>query len=607
MPDHRNSPLSEPYPGRRTARRRRASLAVLATLVAVASTPGVAVAATDQAVAEARTRAVDWLRSQQRADGSMGEVQGLDAGWSLLGLAGSGVHAAELHPGGNPAAPSAQEFYVGLWGGGNDLAFASNPSTIQASDYVRATLIANAAGVDPQRVTPTQNLTAKLARHWFDGRFQAPGPVTFYNQRVFGLLALARAPVPEAFRARTAALIEAGQFADGSYPVGVDMTGASIAGLCASGRTLDTPSVSRAVTDLRSRRNAVTGAIGNVNSTSWALQGLGACGLHRGAAEWTSDDERTIDWLLAGQRADGSWAMSGNPSDGSNAYATQDALRALAPRPGLVVDPPERAGGGPVVRPVAAVAAGTPISVALAIDAGFDELKLCEVPTVAGATLRELLQAARGAATPAGCVSAPRWDAGALSALNGRRTATPTGGWRWSVDGGTTEAAATDARTVSAGDVVSLRLVDPSSDVVPPDPDDPDPDPPTPEPPVDRDPPVDPPFFPPAGDQPPPLRPIVPAPRTTPVERTTVRTACRRTSRNRAVTCTVRASGRFTVTATLPGRKAVRKTASKRVVTVVRAPRALRSTQRIRLRISVGKRSRTITVRANGRTVTSRI
>lgn len=633
MPDHRSPSVPVRRPARRWSRSARWTLALLAGVAAVPLAPAPAVATTDQAVAESRSAAARWLTQRQQESGSLGASRGLDAAWALLGLAGNRMHAADLRAAGNPLLPSAQDYYAGLWAGPDDTVWSSSGAP-QATDYARTTLVAIASGIDPTRIAPQQHLIAKLAGQWRDGYIQTR--TALLNQTIFGLLALQRVDaVPPALIERLAGSIEAAQHVNGGYsfvtaetpptvPGGpsplaspsndLDFTGAAIAALCGAGRTTADPSVADAIAFLQTKRlasGAFGSSIGNVDSNAWVLQGLGACGVRRGTAAWVAGGfESTVDWLVTSQRPDGAWPlypeMAG--SQPADAYATQDALRALIDRPGFAVEAPSRTvGGDPVQRPVAPVTHGTPISIALAIDAGFGELGFCEVPTVEGTTLRDLLQSARGSATPVGCVSAPRWETGALTVLNGRRTATPTGGWRWSVDGGVSEVAANETRTVSAGDVISLRLVDPSSEVVPPDPDDPDPEPPTPDPGPDPDPPVDPPVFPPPGDPAPSVRSAVPAPSSTPVQRTTVRTSCRRTSRNRAVTCTVRAGGRFTVTATLPGRKAVRKTASKRVVTVVRAPRALRSTQRVRLRIAVGKRSRTITVRANGRTTVSRI
>lgn len=640
MPDHLHSAVPERRPARRRSGRPwRAPVALLAGVAVASVAPTAAVAATDQAVTDARSRAVAWIGAQQQANGSLGAPGGLDPAWALIGLAGDGHHAADLRAG---AGTSAQDHYAGLWGAGDDSAWSSSPSTVQATDYARAILIGRAAGIDPARVTTAQNLVAKLAGHWRNGYFQTR--TALLNQTIFGLLALEQVDgVPGAFVEQVAESIEAAQFPDGGYgfvtaetapsvpggprpvdvgTVDIDFTGAAIAALCGAGRTIDDPSVSQAIARLRALRipsGAIvkSGTIGSVDSNAWVLQGLGACGVTRGSAAWTAGGwEQTLDWLLQVQRADGGWAvypeMATNPPGGAqpgNAYATQDALRAIVDVPGFAADPPARANPAePRWRPVPPVADGAPISVTLAVDAGFGELRLCGVPTVQGSTLRELLQAARSAATPAECVSSPRWDGGVLSVLNGRRTASSSGGWRWSVDGGATEAAATDVVPVTAGLVVSLRLVDPSPDVVAPDPDDPDPRPPTPDPGPPVEPPYvpvpDPPYLPPPGV---PQPPTVPTKPTAPIVRTTVRTVCRRASRNRTVRCTVSATGRFTVTANLPGRKAVRRTARKRVVTVVRSPRVVKKAQRVRLRITVGKRSRVITVRADGRTTVSRI
>ncbi|MBF6619987.1 MAG: hypothetical protein ITG02_07125, partial [Patulibacter sp.] len=545
----------------------------------------------------------------------------------------------DLRPFGDPQAPSAQDHYAGLWSGADDAIWSSS-GAMQATDYARTVLIATAAGIDPTRVAPHQHLVAKLARFWRDGYFQSR--TALLNQTIFGLLAVSRVDaVPRAVVERLAASVEAAQHDDGGYsfataetaptvPGGpsplaapsndLDFTGAALAALCGAGRTTADPSVSRAIAFLRTKRlasGAFGSSIGNVDSNAWVLQGLGACGVRRGTPAWIDGGfESTVDWLLATQRGDGAWPlypeMSGTqPAD---AYATQDVLRALIDRPGLAVDPPARAApGDPVRRPLPDVAPGAAISVALVIDDGLGSLELCEVPTVAGATLRELLQTARGSATPTGCVSGPRWESAALTVLNGRRAASPTGGWRWSLDGGATEAAADESRRVSAGDVVSLRLADPSSEIVPPDAGDPDPQPPGEDPPGEQPPyvppyvppfvpPYQPPFVPPPGDPAPPQRP-----RTT--KKRTVRASCRRISRKRAVRCAVRVSGKrkLRVTAKIAGRRAVRKSGRSRVVVTIRSSRTIRVKSRVRLRVTVDKRSRTLKPRANKRTVKARV
>jgi hypothetical protein len=628
MPDHLPSSVSARRP-----RRRRAPLA-FALVAALAATPGTAGAATPQQVADARDRAAAWLVERQQPSGSLGSSRGLDAAWALLGLAGHGTHAADLRPAGALAAPSAQDHYAGLWAAGDDAAWSSN-GTPQATDYARTILIARAAGVDPTRVAPAQNLPAKLARFWRSGYFQSRTAVL--NQTIFGLLALERvAATPPGLVAQLADHVEAAQHDDGGYgyvtaesqpavpggpsplasPSDVDLTGAALAALCGAGRTIADASVADAVTFLATRRRPSgaigTGTIGNVDANAWALQGLGACGVRPGTAAWTTGGfDAAVDWLLATQRADGAWALYPelSASQPADPYATQDVLRALVDAPGFAIEPPARATpGDPVWRPVVTPPSGTAISVALAIDTGFAaERRFCEVPTVEGASLRDLLAAARTAATPSDCLSDVRWDGATLSVLNERRSVSPSGGWRWSVDGERTESAADAGRSVTAGAVVGLRLVEPFPERVPadpvgPGPSDPGPEPPAPEPPGPDPQPRDPGPAPPA-----PPAPRAPSTPKAPVNRTVVRTSCRRTASRRAVRCTSRATRRFTVTARLPGRKAVRRSGARRVVTTVRSSRALRPRQHVRLRIVVGTRSRVVAVRADGRPVVSRV
>ncbi len=209
----------------------------------------------------------------------------------------------------------------------------------------------------------------------------------------------------------------------------VDSTGAAVAALCAAGRPASDPSVAGGISFLRSRRSP-NGAIGNVNSTSWALDGLGQCGLRRGAAGWTAADETTVDWLLAQQATggpdSGAWLVNGS----ANEYATADALRALGAA-AFVVDPPARVvAGDPVVRPAPAVAEGTVVPVALVIDSGRGRPRLCATDAPVGATVAEVLEAARIASRPAGCVASVGVDGGLVTAIDGARG----GGWRVRLD-----------------------------------------------------------------------------------------------------------------------------------------------------------------------------
>jgi hypothetical protein len=439
--------------------------AIASTLTLLALGPASAGAAVSDGQIEAATgQATAWFRAQQLPGGALGANGGLDPAWAFLGLAGAGVNAADLRT--EAGAPSAQDYYLGLWTGPSDLPWASI-GQLQASDYERVIMLANAAGLDPLRLSAEQNLLAKLAGFDHGGYFGLKGT---FNQTMFAAIALDQLPVPEWLTEQVAENIEANVHEDGGWtysavesqagrerPGEIDLTGAALAGLCGAGRTAQSPAVTRGIAFLEGMRSP-GGAIGNVDSTSWALDGLGACGVVRGSAEWTAGDEETIEWLLSQQLGEGAWPSAGK----ANYYATQDALRALAD-PGFFAEPPARLEAGqPARRPPVTVAPGTPVPTVLAIDAGFGSIQLCSTTAPAGATLTEALGAARAESSPANCVGEFKTAAGEVTSINGA-VARPGsgGGWKFSLDGGAEEAAA--EQTVGFGRVVGLRLDQPSA------------------------------------------------------------------------------------------------------------------------------------------------
>lgn len=444
-------------------RQTRIWCALAGLLALLALVPAPATAATDEEVDDSVAAALAWVRAQQQPDGSLGSSGGLDSAWALLGVAGAGLHPADLRLG--PSLPSAQDRYRSLWTGPDDTAWTSL-SVPQATDYARVILLARAAGLDPARLAAGQNLLAKLAAYYRDGYFTSQA--SLFNHTLFGLLALAQLPVPEWVAERSAAIVEANRHADGgytSYPVSgeatynaesdVDSTGMALAALCGAGRTAADPAVAGGLAFLAAKR-APSGAIGNVDSTSWALDGMGACGVARGSAAWGADEEATVDWLIGEQLDAGPNAGAWGAAEGPDPYATQDALRALAAA-AFAVEPPARENAGdPVWLPPPAVADGVEVPVVLAIDAGFGDVRLCATVAPTGATLAEVLAAARAESAPAGCLDTFAYEDGALARIDGIAANQPDGGWKLSLDAGPESPAA--GQPVGFGEVVGLRL-----------------------------------------------------------------------------------------------------------------------------------------------------
>jgi hypothetical protein len=440
--------------------------AVASSLATLALLPvGAGAAVTEGQIQTATDKATAWFRSQQLSSGALGANGGLDPAWAFLGLAGAGINAADLSTG--PGQPSAQDYYLGLWTAASDKPWTSTGFP-QASDYERVILLANAAGLDPLRLSAGQNLLAKLAGFDHGGYFALK---TTFNQTMFASIALDQLPVPSWLTEQVAQNIEANAHEDGGYtfarvesqeaferPGEVDLTGAALAGLCGAGRTSESPAVAAGIAFLEGKRSPLTGAMGNVDSTSWGLDGLGACGVKRGSPGWTEGDEQSVEWLLSQQLAEGAWPSNGNP----NYYATQDALRALV-APGFAVEPPPRLDpGDPVRREPVTVPAGTPVPTVFAINAGFGSIQLCSTTAPVGATLTEVLAAARAESSPPNCVSEFKAGAEGVTSINSA-VARPGsgGGWKFSLDGGSEEAAAD--QTVGYGEIVGLRLDQPSA------------------------------------------------------------------------------------------------------------------------------------------------
>ena len=428
-------------------------MAVLASSAGSLAVAPAARAASDAEVAAAVQRAVTWFRARQAPDGSLGPDGGLDPAWALIGLAGAGVHAADLRAA--PGDPSAQDYYRGLWAAGDDVAWAAL-GAVQASDFERAILIAGAIGVEPTRVAAGQNLLAKLAGFYRDGYFASKTSV--FNQTIFGLLALDQLPVAPALRERTTEIVEAAQHDDGGYSAApsalgaqgdIDMTGAALAALCGAGRTVADPSVAGAVAFLRDRPGAAT------SSAAWALDGLGACGVRRGSPLWTAGDEAAVDALLSRQETAGpdagAWLYGFQP----NVYTTQDALRALSVA-GFAAPPPARANpADPVLAPPATVAPGAEVPTVLTIDPGDGAPRLCATTAPAGADVATVLARAALASAPPGCVGTVTEDDGRVVAIDGA-AAGPGETWLARIGGG--PEASAGPQSVGFGEVVNLRL-----------------------------------------------------------------------------------------------------------------------------------------------------
>jgi hypothetical protein len=454
-------------------KRHLTALAAAAALGILALAPS-ASAATSAEVDGAIEAAVTYIRAHQKPSEVepeapyTGAISGFGGDWAATALAAVGLDASQVvNPTYGPQslqdgilAEYTEEEWTELAGSG--------PFPRPATDYERATLVSYAAGLDPARLSADGNLPAQIAGLWnpSTGSFGAPST----NSTVFGILALDRTPLPAWALQPAVSYLRRNQHDDGGFefpaattPAAketdstVDMTGAAIAAFCEAGVPAWDPQVARAIEFLHENLGEDGGfeyPFGGPNgdTTAWAVGGLNACGIDPGSAEWASAAGKTpVDYLLSLQiheagPANGAFGYQ-EPS-GANFYETQEIVRALAGA-GFTAAPK-------TVRTPPSVADGTSVRHLLAIRLGGEDARMCEVTAPAGAPLTVLLEAARAASTPAGCVESLSVSGGRVVAIDGVAAPNADEAWLVRLDRGA--AALAGEGPVAFGDLVSLWI-----------------------------------------------------------------------------------------------------------------------------------------------------
>ncbi|MFF9352015.1 hypothetical protein [Streptomyces sp. NPDC014734] len=467
--------MSRPLISRRLAFTATASIGAFCLSVLPA-----AATATPGQIATSRANGVAYLKSLQAADGSYAGP-GLSNEWAFSALASAGTAAVDVTPGGDTT-KNARSVYRAL------LATAGWPSaTPVVTDYERATLNSYAAGVDPSRVSASRNLIGDIYGYWQTAEPGYFGPPANFNGTVFAALALggARTPagaqrIPQSLRDSLIARIRANQHNDGGWdysraegdpgrlaaPSDIDMTGAAMAALCVTGVPNTDTDITRAKAFLKSKLVPGSGAFNatfgvNTDSNGWAVSGLNACGVNPQTGDFlTSAGKTPVDFLIAQQFNPGG-GFRYLPGDTTpSAYASVDGLRAVAGGGFTAAPPVPVTGGAPQWVAQGAFTPGTATKLALTVDDGTGDLKVCSVsftPTGATTTLGAVLDAATTAATPSGCVSGvtPSSGTATITALNGRANS-GVGTWKAGVDGSALTGA-DRGRVINVGDTIALR------------------------------------------------------------------------------------------------------------------------------------------------------
>ncbi|MGX2992991.1 hypothetical protein JNUCC64_01645 [Streptomyces sp. JNUCC 64] len=466
-------------PRSRPARRR--ALVLAATLGALVLTaPPASGTSSPAQLATSRTNGVAYLKSLQAADGSYAG-SGLSNEWAFSAFAAAGTAAVDVAPGGDTT-KNARTVYRAL------LSTASWPSASPVvTDYERGVLNAYAAGIDPARVSASRNLVADVYAHWQTAEAGYFGPSANFNGTVFAALALGGAKtqsggarVPQRLTDAVVTRLRANQHVDGGWTYGkaegnptalnspsdIDMTGAGLAALCVSGVPRTDPDVVRAKNFLKGKLVPGTGAFAslygvNTSSNGWGVAGLNACGIDPQTGDFlTANGKTPVDFPIAHQY-NPAGGFKYKPSDTApSPYASIDALRAVAGGGFTTAPPTPVTPGAPrwVAQP--AFTPGTVTELALSVDDGAGNLKVCSVtltPTGATTTLGAVLAAATASAAPSGCVTsvAPASGTGAITSVNGKANS-GSQTWKASVDGSAFTGALRE-RVINVGDTIALR------------------------------------------------------------------------------------------------------------------------------------------------------
>ncbi|MFD4242376.1 hypothetical protein ACFWP3_12380 [Streptomyces sp. NPDC058525] len=459
---------------------RRLALAVPAALGAFALTALPAFATSTPAqIATSKTNGVAYLKSLQAADGSYAGA-GLSNEWAFSAFAAAGTAVVDVAPGGDTT-KNARTVYRNL------LSTPGWPSaTPVVTDYERGTLNAYAAGIDPARVSDSRNLIANVYSYWQTAEAGYFGPSGNFNGTVFAALSLGGAKtqaggtrIPQALTDSMVARIRANQHNDGGWTFSkaegnptalaaqgdVDMTGAAMAALCVSGVPNTDPDVVQGKNFLKGRL-ATTGAFNslygvNTSSNGWGVAGLNACGINPQTGDFLTPSGKTpIDFLIANQ-FNPAGGFKYKPADTTpTAYASIDALRAVVGGGFTTAPPVPVTPGAPQWVSAGSFTAGTATKLALTVDDGAGGLKVCSVaftPTGTTTTLGDVLNAAAGGATPAGCVTSvtPSSGTGTITAVNGKANS-GSNTWKVSVDGSAFAGAARN-KVINVGDTIALR------------------------------------------------------------------------------------------------------------------------------------------------------
>lgn len=225
-------------------------------------------------------RAISFLESQQRADGSFSST--LLSDWAAVAFAVGG--AAEQ-----------REKLRGFFA-------SSSPELSSVTDYERHAMALQALGINPYSSSDGTDYITHIANA-FDGT--QVGDAALVNDDIFALFPLMHAGygANDEIIQKIASFIISKQQANGSWENSVDLTSAGIQALS---MVNSLPNVPSSVTNARGyliSSPRLNGGFGNEFSTSWALQAIRSLG--ESPINWISGSLNPRDYLASLQQSDG--------------------------------------------------------------------------------------------------------------------------------------------------------------------------------------------------------------------------------------------------------------------------------------------------------------
>ena len=250
------------------------------------------------------SQALEWLRSQQQTDGSIGGFG--TSSWAVMAIVASGEDPHDWSNGGDSIIDYLKK--------NTDLLSSS-------TDYSRFILSMVAAGEDPRNVNGT-DLVATLESFYDGTQFGDP---SLLNDDFWAVMALTSAGIDkndEKIQNATVFIKSNQNEGDHGWSWGVgadsdvDDTAAAIMTLISADESQSSTHITNGLEYMKSKQISNGGfdhGWGNsAESDSWAIQAIVAVGQDPTSANWTKEGKNPIDDLLSFQNLDGSFNTS-NP------------------------------------------------------------------------------------------------------------------------------------------------------------------------------------------------------------------------------------------------------------------------------------------------------